>query len=101
MVITVNLWSGKSGEIKKFLECYYGREVEMDEDVGRWIYVYRKPIDAVDIISAVMDNDDRFKIGLFIQINDGDIHPITYENHNDVIKGMFQLFYEENLEISC
>ncbi|OGO81190.1 MAG: hypothetical protein A2Y21_01185 [Clostridiales bacterium GWC2_40_7] len=101
MAITVNLWSRKTGEIKRFLEKYYGKDVYMDEDVDNWIYVYNKPVDAVDIISALIDNNDRFQILIYIQVDEGDIHPITVENHNDVIKGIFYLFYEEQNEIRC
>ena len=96
MSITVNLWSKKNGDIKRFLEKYYNKEVTVDEDVDRWIYIYRKPVDAVDIISAVIDNNDKYGIGICIQVNEGDMHPITVENHNDVIKGIFYLFYDEN-----
>lgn len=101
MAITVNLWSRKTGEIKRFLEKYYGKDVYMDDDVDNWIYVYNKPVDAVDIISAVIDNNDKYQIMICIQVNEGDIHPITAENHNDVIKGIFYLFYEDTNEIRC
>jgi hypothetical protein len=100
MSISVNLWSSKDGEIKRFLERYYDKKVNLDEDVNQWIYVYNKPLDAVDMISAVMDNSDKYKIGMCIQVNEGDIHPVTVENHNDIIKGIFCLFYEEQTESS-
>ena len=99
MAITVNLWSKKSGEIKRFLESYYGKDVMMDEDVGQWIYVFRKPVDAVDMISVIMDNNDKFNILMFLQVGEGDLHPVTFENHNDIIKGIFHLFYSETQEI--
>lgn len=101
MSITVNLWSRKTGEIKRFLEKYYGKDIYMDEDVSKWIYVYNKPVDAVDIISALIDNNDKFQVYICIQVNEGEIHPITAENHNDVIKGIFYLFYEERSELRC
>jgi hypothetical protein len=99
MAITVNLWSKKSGEIKMFLEKYYDRCLLLDDDVLNWIYVYKKPLDAVDLISAVMDNNSQHNILMCIQVNDGDLHPITSDNYNDVIKGMFDLFFEENYEL--
>ena len=100
MAITVNLWSRKSGEIKRFLESYYGKNILMDEDVGQWIYVFRKPVDAVDMISAIMDNNDRFRIWMYLQVDGGDLHPVTFENHNDIIKGIFHLFHYETQEIT-
>jgi len=98
MAISVNLWSNKRGELKEFLEKYYQKKVKMDDDVTQWIYVYRNPIDAVDIISIVMDNSDKYSISMCIQIDDYDVHPVTYDNHNDIIKGIYYLYYQESPE---
>lgn len=99
MPITVNLWSKKPGDIKNFLKSYYERDIDMDEDVDQWIYVYRKPLDSIDMISAVMDNNNKHSISMCIQVDDCDLHPITAENHNDIIKGILYLFYKESPEI--
>jgi len=98
MAISVNLWTRKTGELKRFLERYYEKEIIMDEDVDQWVYVYNKPLEAVDLISAVMDNNDKYQISVCIQVDDYDVHPVTFENHNDIIKGIFHLYYEEPLE---
>ncbi len=95
MAITVNLWSDKAGEIKRFLEKYYEKDIKMDDDVEQLIYVYEKPLEAVDLISVVMDNKDKYRLSLCIQVDSHDIHPVTAENHNDIIKGMFCLYYKE------
>ncbi len=99
MAITVSMWSGKEGEIKRFLSSFYQKEVQMDKDIGPWIYIYDKPLEAIDIISAVMDNKDKFQISMYIQVERGDLHPITEENHNDIIKSILYLYYEEPQEI--
>jgi len=101
MAISVNLWSHKLGEIKRFLEKYYEKDIIMDEDVDQWTYVYNKPLEAVDIISVVIDNSDKYQISMCIQVDEGDIHPITAENHNDIIKSIFYLFYEDTQELLC
>jgi hypothetical protein len=98
MSVSINLYSKKTGEIKKFLERFYEKAVEIDKDIDQWIYVYNSALEAVDIISALMDNSDKFKITACVQIIEGNIHPVTHENHNDIIKGMFSLFYEEKLQ---
>jgi len=95
MSIVVYLISGINGEIKRFLESFYEKEINMDNDVGKWIYVYNKPIEAVDIMSAVIDNNDNYKISLCIQLGDGDIHHVNKNNCNDIIRGIFELFYEQ------
>ncbi len=95
MNVTVNLYSNKSGEIKGFLQKYYEKEINMDEDVGQWIYVYREALKAIDMISTVIDNSHKHQIGLFIQVDRGDIHTITNENCNDIIKALLYLYYKE------
>lgn len=97
MKLTVNLWSRKKGEIKRFLESYYNSEVETEEDAVEWACVFGKPVEAVDMISAVMDNSDKYQFIIYIQIDEGQLHPITVDNHNDVIKDIFHLFYNENV----
>lgn len=96
MNITVNLWSRKSGEIKRFLECYFQKELELDSELKSWECEYNKPVESVDIISAVMDNADIFQIKVIIQVNKGQCHVITSDNHNEVVKDIFNLFYNEN-----
>lgn len=95
MNLTVNLWSGKKGEIKRFLDMFYDRDSNMDEGTGEWEYVYKKPLEAIDIINAVMDNSDKYQINLCIQIDEGQMFHITSDNHNEVIRDMFGLFYNE------
>ncbi|MFZ5988304.1 MAG: hypothetical protein ACOYWZ_14420 [Bacillota bacterium] len=95
MYVTVNLLSKKVGEIKDFLERYYEKELNMDEDVEQWVYIYSKPLEAIDMISTVIDNSDKHRIALFIQVDKGDIHAVTYENCNDIIKALLYLHYKD------
>ncbi len=97
MSLTVNLWSRKTGELKHFLDSYYDKEAGVSENQGEWACVYTRPLEAVDIISAVMDNSDRYQITILIQVDDGQLHQVTAENHNEVIKDIFLLFYNENV----
>ncbi|HEX2944655.1 MAG TPA: hypothetical protein VHT96_01715 [Clostridia bacterium] len=97
MSLTVNLWSRKTGELKNFLESYYDKDMGVNDDQGEWACVYIKPLEAVDIISAVMDNSDRYQITILIQVDGGQLHHVTAENHNEIIKDIFLLFYNENV----
>jgi hypothetical protein len=97
MSLTVNLWSRKTGELKNFLDSYYDKDIGVNENQGEWACVYMRPLEAVDIISAVMDNSDRYQITILIQVDDGQLHHVTMENHNEVIKDIFLLFYNENV----
>jgi len=95
MSLTVNLWSRKNGDLKRFLESYFDREMDINENTMDWSYCYRKPLEAVDIISAAMDNCDKYQIYICIMFNGDQLHIVTPENHNEVIRDIFQLFYHE------
>ncbi|HHW30420.1 MAG TPA: hypothetical protein GXX20_01915 [Clostridiaceae bacterium] len=92
MSITVNLCSEKKGELKNFLEKYFNHEVSIDEDVNTWIYVYKKPLEAIDIISAVIDNNHKYSITVGIDMGNS-IYMVSPENHDGVIKDFYNLFY--------
>ena len=95
MSLTVNMWSWREGELKRFLESYYESEVQMIND-DDWICEYTKPVEAVDIISAVIDNNDKYQIVICIQIDGGQLFHVTSDNMNEIIKDIFLLFYNEN-----
>lgn len=97
MSLTVNLWSRRTGEVKRFLEKFYKRKIEFDDGGKEWVCTYGKPLEAVDIISAVLDNDDTYQINICICLDGGQLHHVTHENHNEIVKDMFQLFYNENV----
>ncbi len=94
MNVMVSLLSKKHGELKRFLEKYYLKELEIDEDLQEWICVYNRPLESIDLISTVIDNCDKYDILVSLQLGDQRVYPVTSENHNDVVKGMFSLFYE-------
>ncbi|NLL05384.1 MAG: hypothetical protein GX270_06255 [Clostridiaceae bacterium] len=96
MSITVSLFSRKIGEIRGFLEKYYQRQIKLDNDVGQWTYIYNRPLEAIDMISTVIDNSHRHKINLSIQVDQGDIHLVTSENYNDIIKALLHVYYKDD-----
>lgn len=95
MSVSVNMWSTTCGEIKRFLEAFYEQEMHMDENTGQWFCEFGDPLESADIISAVIDNSHNFNIALYIQVDKGDLYRITEDNFNDVIKGLFILYYRD------
>jgi len=96
MSLTVNLWSRKSGELKRFLESFYENKVDFVDSDDGWYCSYDRPVEAVDIISAVIDNSDKFQIFMCIQLDGGQYYHVTPANHNEIIRDIFLLFYNEN-----
>jgi len=84
MSITVSLMSKQQGELKSFLDSYFNKDTGIDDDVIEWIYVYRNAADALDIINAAMDNDEKNHISVWMQIEDDDIIEITKRNRSKI-----------------
>jgi hypothetical protein len=45
------------------------------------------------MISALMDNFHKYKVAMYIHMENGYLHKITEENYDDVIKGLLELYY--------
>ena len=93
MSVTISLWSTKQGELRRFLNSYYQKDFWNEEDSRRWIGEFPKPMDSIDLISALMDNIENYSITMYIHMENGYLHRITDINYNDVIKGLIGMYY--------
>lgn len=87
----INLYSQTAGEIKKFLELFYSKNMEIPDDLF-WENAYDNPIHMVELISCFIDNKDKFKINIWISIDDGVFINVTDENLDDIIKYIYERF---------
>ena len=91
--ITISLWSTEQGEILRFLESFYQKNIKIEACSRRWIKEFYNPLDSIDIISALMDNNYKYEILMYIHMENGYLHKITTDNYNDIIKDILKLFY--------
>jgi len=92
MKCLVNLYSETTGEIKKFLELFYGsKNFEITNDLF-WENSYDNPIDMIELISCFMDNIEKFKINLWISLDNGIFINVTEDNLIDIIKYIYERF---------
>ncbi|MGE5474108.1 MAG: hypothetical protein ACM3UU_07815 [Ignavibacteriales bacterium] len=94
MPITVNLCSESDGMLKSFLDTFYEKDTKIDEDVSEWINVFNKPLEAIDLITSVIDNSDSFDIQLMVCMDAGILVEVTPENVNDIIRFMLFRYYK-------
>ncbi len=87
----INLYSQKSGEIKKFLNHFYSKEIEMTQDLF-WEMKYDNPIDMIELVSCFIDNKDKFEINLWISFDRGVFINVTDDNLDDIIKYIYDRF---------
>ncbi len=92
MKFKINLYSETSGEIKKFLELFYGSKNYTILSDLFWENSYNNPIDMIELISCFIDNIDKFKINLWISLDNGIFINVTEDNLNEIIKYIYERF---------
>ena len=91
MYTTVNLYSEKEGEIESFLKLFFGENIKLDNQLF-WQKKYQNPINMIDLISAYADNSDRFKIGLWISLDENVFININEYTIDSIIKYLFERY---------
>lgn len=91
MYTIVNLYSDKEQEIEKFLNKFYNKTVEM-EDSLKWEKKYDNPIEIADIIGAFIDNNDKYKINMWISLDEGTFINVTDNNVDSIIKYLYERY---------
>lgn len=91
MGIIVSLYSDKHSEIKKFLTSFYNNEICIENDL-KWEYCFKNPIESADIIGVFIENNDRFKINMWVSLDDGFFVNITEHNADKIIRYLFERY---------
>lgn len=87
LIYTVKL----NGEIKRFLELFYSKNLKIKEDLF-WEISYDNPIDMIELVSCFIDNKENFKINIWISIDDGIFINVTDNNLDEIIKYIYERF---------
>lgn len=87
----VNLYSDKKGEIKKFLEAFYDNNLDIKNDF-KWEKCFDNSVEISDIIGAFIDNNDKFKINMWVSFDKNIFINITSTNADRIIRYIFERF---------
>ena len=91
MSISVNLYSTKENEIKSFLEKYYNKKIPISNEL-KWEISYDNPTQIADIIGVFIDNNDRYQINMWIQLDANFYLNVNDHNVNKIIKYIFERY---------
>ena len=91
MYTIVNLYSDKLGEISKFLSNFYNKNIPLENDL-KWENKYDNSIEIADIIGAFIDNNEKYKINMWISLDEGTFINVTDDNANEIIKYLYERF---------
>ncbi len=91
MSTIVDIYSQTSNEIKSFLDKFYNTNTNLDSDL-KWEVVYNNPTEMADIISAYIDNDEKFKINMWISLDKDFFINVTRHNADKIIRYLFERY---------
>lgn len=91
MKTKINFYSQKDGEIKKFLEQYYSKNLTLENTLF-FEQEFDNPIDMIDIISCFIDNNNKFEINLWISLDKDVYICVTDTNINNLIKYIYERY---------
>lgn len=91
MSTIINLYSEKKGEIKRFLDLYYSKNFPL-HDLLFWKKEFQNPIDMIDIISCLVDNNEKFSINLWISLDKDVYICIGEHNINTIIRYLYERY---------
>ena len=79
---TLNLYCKDQNELSTFLEKFYNKKIEKSiENI-----TFDNPIEMIDLISAIIDNNDKYNISAWINLDEDIFIKISNSNLNDIIK---------------
>ena len=90
-MVSVNLYSTKKGEIQHFLNSFYNREINLENDY-KWNKNFQNPIEINDIIGTFIENNDHYKINMWISLDNGIFINITEYNADKIIRYIYERF---------
>ena len=88
---SVNLYSTENGEIQKFLTSYYNKKIELENDL-KWNTQFENPIEISDMIGTFIENNEKYKINMWISIDKGVYINVTEHNADKIIRYIYERF---------
>ena len=88
---SIAMYSEKTGEIKKFLEAFYSKNFNLDNNLF-WENKYQNPIDMIDLISVFIDNKEKFKINLWLSLDENIYICVTEKNLDKLIRYLYERY---------
>ena len=92
MSAIVNLYSDKNGEIKKFLNLFYDKNNNIEDNSFKWEKSYENPVEISDIIGTCIENNDKFKINMWVSFDKNVFINVTENNADKIIRYIYERF---------
>ncbi len=91
MLVSVNLYSRKKGELNRFLSHFYNTNLDMEENFN-WKKEYTNPIELAEIIGTFADNYDDYLLSMWICLDKDVFVRVSEKNADDIIKYLYERY---------
>lgn len=88
---SVNLFSETSEILENFLKLFYKNGAKLNNKLSYEKY-FENPIEMIELISTVIDNNEKFNIGVWISIDKNIFINITESNLDKIIRYLFERY---------
>ena len=92
MNFTVKLYSTKENEIYRFLRSFFDNNVSEEANVLEWQKKYQNPLEIVDIIGTFIENNDKFKINMWVSLDKDFFINVTEQNADSLIRYIYERY---------
>ena len=91
MSVTVSLYSTENGEIARFLHDFYEKNIEIKNGL-EWEEEFKNPTQSASIIGAFIDNNEKFKINMWVSLDTGFYINVTDFNADKIIRDLYERY---------
>ena len=91
MKVSVSLYSTENGEIQKFLSSFYNKKIELQNEL-KWFTEFENPVKITDIIGTFIENNDKYKINMWISLDKSIYINVTNYNADKIIRYIYERF---------
>ena len=86
----VSLYSQTNQEIANFLKSF--NNINVDNNLLEWKKEFENPIEIADIIGVFIDNNEKYKINMWISLDNGFFLNVTEHNADQIIRYLFERY---------
>ena len=91
----VKLFSNEEGEILRFLNKFFKLN-STDEDICfqdlEWEKKYSNPVEMADIIGTFIENNNNYKINMWVSLDKNVLINVTDNNADEIIRYLYERF---------
>lgn len=91
MVSIVSIYSNEKNVINNFLSKFYNTNLGIEGSLS-WKKEFKNPIEIADLIGTFADNIDKYKINMWICLDDNIYINVNDNNANEIIKYLYERF---------